>query len=85
MPEAIRPDVIAHMDYFVAPESDALMFTMLRGGPMRRGNFNPLVKWARWYPPSERLIYDSTIYVISVILWRHTRIELAGLDDAHGS
>jgi hypothetical protein len=40
VPEAIRPDVIVHLGDFVAPELDALMFTMLRGGPMRRGNFN---------------------------------------------
>ena len=45
VPEAIRPDVIAHLRDFVALAPDALMFTMLRGGPMRRGNFNPLVKW----------------------------------------
>jgi integrase len=47
VPTAIRPDVIAHLRDFVAPSSDALVFTMLRGGPMRRGNFNPLVKWAK--------------------------------------
>jgi integrase len=47
VPAAIRPDVIAHLRDFVAPASDALVFTMLRGGPMRRGNFNPLVKWAK--------------------------------------
>jgi integrase len=47
VPEAIRPDVIVHLRDFVAPASDALMFTMLRGGPMRRGNFNPLVKWSK--------------------------------------
>jgi integrase len=37
--------VIAHLRDFVALAPDALMFTMLRGGPMRRGNFNPLVRW----------------------------------------
>ncbi len=47
VPAAIRPDMIAHLRDFVAPASDALVFTMLRGGPMRRGNFNPLVKWAK--------------------------------------
>ncbi len=44
---AIRLDVIAHLRNFVGPVSDALVFTMLRGGPMRRGNFNPLVKWSK--------------------------------------
>lgn len=47
VPAAIRPDVVAHLRDFVAPASDALIFTMLRGGAMRRGNFNPLVKWAK--------------------------------------
>jgi integrase len=47
VPAAIRPDVVAHLRDFVAPASDALVFTMLRGGAMRRGNFNPLVKWAK--------------------------------------
>jgi integrase len=47
VPAAIRPDVVAHLRDSVAQASDALLFTMLRGGPMRRGNFNPLVKWAK--------------------------------------
>ncbi|HET9256864.1 MAG TPA: site-specific integrase [Pseudonocardiaceae bacterium] len=47
VPAAIRPDVVEHLRDCVAPASDALVFTMLRGGPMRRGNFNPLVKWAK--------------------------------------
>jgi integrase len=47
VPAAIRPDVVTHLRDFVAPASDALVFTMLRGGLMRRGNFNPLVKWAK--------------------------------------
>ncbi|MGH3814201.1 MAG: hypothetical protein ACRDUV_17425 [Pseudonocardiaceae bacterium] len=47
MPAAIRPDVVAHLRDFVAPASDAMVFTMLGGGAMRRGNFNPLVKWAK--------------------------------------
>jgi integrase len=37
VPAAIRPDVVAHLRDFVPPASDALVFTMLRGGAMRRG------------------------------------------------
>jgi integrase len=47
VPAAIRPELVAHLRDFVAPQADALVFTMLRGGPMRRGNFNPLVKWGK--------------------------------------
>ncbi|MGH3832275.1 MAG: tyrosine-type recombinase/integrase [Pseudonocardiaceae bacterium] len=47
VPAAIRPELVAHLRDFVAPRTDALVFTMLRGGPMRRGNFNPLVKWGK--------------------------------------
>jgi integrase len=47
VPAAIRPELVAHLRDFVAPRADALVFTMLRGGPMRRGNFNPLVKWGK--------------------------------------
>ncbi|MGH2400740.1 MAG: site-specific integrase, partial [bacterium] len=43
VPAAIRPELVAHLRDFVGPKADALVFTMLRGGPMRRGNFNPLV------------------------------------------
>jgi integrase len=47
VPAAIRPELVVHLRDFVAPEAEALVFTMLRGGPMRRGNFNPLVKWGK--------------------------------------
>ncbi|MGH3854915.1 MAG: tyrosine-type recombinase/integrase [Pseudonocardiaceae bacterium] len=47
MPAAIRPELVAHLQDFVAPEADELVCTMLRGGPMRRGNVNPLVKWGK--------------------------------------
>jgi len=47
VPAAIRPELVTHLRDFVAPRADALVFTMLRGGPMRRGNFNPLVKWGK--------------------------------------
>lgn len=47
VPTAIRSELVAHLRDFVGPKADALIFTMLRGGPMRRGNFNPLVKWGK--------------------------------------
>ncbi|MGH3928827.1 MAG: tyrosine-type recombinase/integrase, partial [Pseudonocardiaceae bacterium] len=47
VPAAVRPDLVAHLREFVAPRAEALVFTMLRGGAMRRGNFNPLVQWGK--------------------------------------
>jgi len=47
VPTAIRPDLAVHLRDCVAPAPDALVFTMLRGGAMRRGNFNPLVQWGK--------------------------------------
>lgn len=47
VPAAIRPDLVDHLRDFAMPAAEALVFTMLRGGAMRRGNFNPLVQWAR--------------------------------------
>jgi integrase len=40
VPAAIRADVVAHLRDSVGPDPEALVFTMLRGGAMRRGNFN---------------------------------------------
>jgi integrase len=47
VPAAIRPDVLVHLDTYVKPEQDALLFTGLRGRPLRRGNFNPAVEWKK--------------------------------------
>lgn len=45
VPAAIRVDLLRHLATEVKSAGDALLFTMLRGGPMRRGNFNPATNW----------------------------------------
>lgn len=71
VPTGIRPDVMAHLWDFVAPASEALVFTMLRGSPMRRGNFITLAKWAKAVAgigtPSLRF-HDLRL---RATLWRH--------------
>jgi len=48
IPEAIRPDVVRHLDTYVGPDSTALLFTGVRdGNALRRPNFNQRVKWTK--------------------------------------
>ena len=35
-----------HLGLYVDPDPSAFVFTGLRGKPIRRGNFNPMVGWA---------------------------------------
>lgn len=45
VPQAVRADIVAHMAEFVKPGDDALLFTGEQGRAIRRGTFNPRVKW----------------------------------------
>jgi integrase len=45
LPDAIRPDILKHLDTYTADRWDALIFTGEKGGPLRRPNFNQRVKW----------------------------------------
>ena len=45
IPPVIVRDLEAHMDRYVDAEDTALVFTGLKGAPIRRGNFNPQVGW----------------------------------------
>ncbi|WP_245649395.1 tyrosine-type recombinase/integrase [Nocardia shimofusensis] len=47
VPEAIRSDVLAHLDEFVRADPDSYVFTGLRGNPLRRSNFTQIVKWSK--------------------------------------
>jgi integrase len=47
IPEAIRREVLSHLEEFVGNDPDAWVFTGLRGNPLRRGNFNPQSGWAK--------------------------------------
>jgi integrase len=46
VPEAIRADVVKHLDTYTADRWDALIFTGEKGGALRRPNFNQRVKWS---------------------------------------
>jgi hypothetical protein len=45
LPAEILPDVIGHLDKHTGPDTDALVFTGVKGGPLRRSSFNKLTGW----------------------------------------
>jgi integrase len=45
IPPAIVPEIEAHLDTFVSAEADAMLFTNLAGGPLRRATFYTV--WGR--------------------------------------
>jgi integrase len=47
VPSAIRPEIVRHLDEFVGPKPDALIFTGEQGNALRRPNFNQRVKWTK--------------------------------------
>lgn len=47
IPQALRADLVRHLTEHVGPNPDDLVFTMQRGGPMRRGNFKPATNWKK--------------------------------------
>jgi integrase len=47
IPEAIRPEILQHLETFVGLAPDAWVFTGLRKNPLRRGNFNSQSGWKK--------------------------------------
>jgi integrase len=45
IPSSIILDIRDHLALFVAPEADALVFPAVKGGPLRRSNFNKMSAW----------------------------------------
>ncbi|MCO5970444.1 tyrosine-type recombinase/integrase [Actinoallomurus soli] len=45
IPAAIIPDIKAHLDKYTKRGDDALVFTGIKGGPLRRSGFNKLTRW----------------------------------------
>ncbi|GAA4630304.1 hypothetical protein GCM10023196_055110 [Actinoallomurus vinaceus] len=45
IPAAIIPDIKAHLDKYTKRNDDALVFTGIKGGPLRRSGFNKLTRW----------------------------------------
>lgn len=47
VPEAIRPDILRHMERYVGVRPGSYMFTGEKGNPLRRPNFNQRVSWPK--------------------------------------
>ncbi|MBB6399017.1 integrase [Actinomadura coerulea] len=47
VPAAIVPHRVAHLNKYVRPGADALVFTGIKGGPLRRSGFNKLTRWSQ--------------------------------------
>ena len=45
IPRAIIPDLRAHLATYAKPDPGALVFPGVKGGPLRRGNFNRSAAW----------------------------------------
>jgi integrase len=45
IPAAMVPDLTAHLAIYVKDEPGALVFPGVKGGPIRRGNFNKMSAW----------------------------------------
>ena len=45
IPSSIIPAMREHLSLFAGPEADALVFPGLKGGPLRRSNFNKMAAW----------------------------------------
>jgi integrase len=45
IPASIIPDITAHLAKYTKRSDDALVFTGIKGGPLRRSGFNKLTRW----------------------------------------
>ncbi len=45
IPKVVRAELVDHLAAFVGPNPTDLVFTGPKGAPLRRGNFNTLVRW----------------------------------------
>jgi integrase len=45
IPSSIIPVLREHLSLFVGPEAEALIFPGVKGGPLRRSNFNKMAAW----------------------------------------
>ena len=51
VPDAIIPALRDQLAVFVKDEPGVLVFSGVRGGPLRRGNFNKMSAWPRAVAP----------------------------------
>lgn len=45
VPRSLVPDLQAHLDKYTESKPNALVFTGIKGGPLRRSNFNKVTRW----------------------------------------
>jgi integrase len=45
IPASVLPDIAAHLAKYTKRSDDALIFTGIKGGPLRRSGFNKLTRW----------------------------------------
>ncbi|MUN38198.1 tyrosine-type recombinase/integrase [Actinomadura litoris] len=45
IPDAIVPHLVAHLTKYTKKDDDALVFTGIKGGPLRRSGFNKITRW----------------------------------------
>jgi integrase len=45
IPSAIVPYLVAHLERYTKPGGDALVFTGIKGGPLRLSGFNKVTRW----------------------------------------
>ena len=75
LPAAIIPILQEHLAVFVAPAPGALLFTGVKGGPLRRSNFNKMSAW----PHAVRAIGAEGLHFHDL---RHTGNHLAAVSGA---
>jgi integrase len=75
IPAAIIPLLQEHLAIFVAPAPGALLFTGVKGGPLRRSNFNKMSGW----PHAVRAIGAEGLHFHDL---RHTGNHLAAVSGA---
>jgi hypothetical protein len=64
-----------HVSLFVSPEADALIFPRVKGGPLRRSNFNKMAAW----PHAVRVIGAAGLHFHDL---RHTGNHFAAASGA---
>jgi integrase len=75
VPSSIVPALREHLSLFVGPEAEALMFPGVKGGPLRRSNFNKMAAW----PQAVRVIGAAGLHFHDL---RHTGNHFAAASGA---
>jgi integrase len=74
-PRLLLPVLEDHLTRFVGPEATALLFPGVRGGPMRRSNFNNSRAGRTLFVSSELRVFTSTTCAIPGTTWRPSAVQ----------